>query len=179
MLETCVLVGLDWVESMMNFSLHVTCSCIIHAYVPFHFLFWYSLLMVLFCLSPSPPFLSLSLTHSLRMVPKYKTTLSQIPLHSRASSSDPTPLHVRFHDEKAYQDFSENFSKRGLHSERHMILSNFSILLYPLSFTVGVGNIYVRYPWVVPSWSYRSFTLIFTILIIMCLGLLLLFEVQV
>ena len=42
----CVLVGLDWVEPMMQFTLHVTCSCISHAYV-LHFyilaifeLFW-------------------------------------------------------------------------------------------------------------------------------------------
>jgi len=38
MLEPCVLVGLDWAEPMMHFSLHVTWSCIVHAYVPFHFL---------------------------------------------------------------------------------------------------------------------------------------------
>ena len=29
----CVLVGLDWDELMMLFVLHVTCSCISHAYV--------------------------------------------------------------------------------------------------------------------------------------------------
>ena len=34
----------------------------------------------------------------------------------------------------------------------------FSILLYPLSFTVGDGNLYVRYPWHVPPWSFRSST---------------------
>ena len=51
--ETCVLLGLDWVEPMMHFSLHVTCSCIVHAYVPFHFHIWYSLLMVFFCFSLS------------------------------------------------------------------------------------------------------------------------------
>ena len=42
----CVLVGLDWAEPMMQFLLHVTCSCISHAHV-LHFsiyllfeLFW-------------------------------------------------------------------------------------------------------------------------------------------
>ena len=29
----CVLVGLDWAEPMMQFTLHVTCSCISLAYV--------------------------------------------------------------------------------------------------------------------------------------------------
>ena len=32
----------------------------------------------------------------------------------------------------------------------------FSILLYPMSFTLGDGNLFMRYPWVVLSWSYRS-----------------------
>ena len=35
-LEPYMLLGLDWVEPMMQFSLHITCSCIVHAYVPFH-----------------------------------------------------------------------------------------------------------------------------------------------
>ena len=35
--ENCVLIGLDWVEPMMQFLLHITCSCIFHAYVPFLF----------------------------------------------------------------------------------------------------------------------------------------------
>ena len=32
----------------------------------------------------------------------------------------------------------------------------FSILLYPMSFTLGDGNLSMRYQWVVLSWSYRS-----------------------
>ena len=51
--ETCVLLGLDWVEPMMQFSLHVICSYTFHAYVPFHFHIWYYVVMVLFYLSPS------------------------------------------------------------------------------------------------------------------------------
>ena len=34
LLQWCVLVGLDWTKPMMFLSLHVTCSCIFHAYVP-------------------------------------------------------------------------------------------------------------------------------------------------
>ena len=33
MIYVCVLIGLDWAEPMMHFLLHVTCSCIFHAYV--------------------------------------------------------------------------------------------------------------------------------------------------
>ena len=59
------------------------------------------------------------------MAPQRKSAPSQNPLCSRESSSDPTPFHVRFYDEKAYQDFSKNFPKRGIHSERRVILSDF------------------------------------------------------
>ena len=55
----------------------------------------------------------------------------------------------------------------------------FPILLYPLSFTVGDGNLYVRYPWVVPPWSYRSCTPICTVSIPLYLSLLHIFEVHV
>ena len=102
MLKSCVLVVLDWAELMMLMLLHVTCSCIFHAYVPFFSYFdidvvWYSSA----CLS-----LFLFLSDSLRMAPQRKTTPSQNPLHSRASSSsDSTPLHVKFRDDKAHQNF--------------------------------------------------------------------------
>ena len=61
------------------------------------------------------------------MAPKHKSTLSQNPFCSEASSSsDSTPLHIGFHDDKAHQDFSENFSRRGIHLEHQVILSDFS-----------------------------------------------------
>ena len=113
LLEPCVLVGLDWVEPMIFLQLHVTCSCIFHAYVPFFSFFLILLLIGNFLL------LSLSLfLESLCMAPKHKSTPSGNPLCSGASSSsDPTPSHVKFRDGKARQDFLENFSKRGIHSK--------------------------------------------------------------
>ena len=52
------------------------------------------------------------------MAPKRKSTPSQNPFHSRAStSSDPTPSHIRFRDEDARKDFLENFSRQGVHLE--------------------------------------------------------------
>ena len=102
MLNCCVLVGLDWAEPMMFLSLHVTCSCIFHAYVP-SFIFILILIYV-------GAFLRVSFSLSLSL-PKRKSTLSHNPLHSGAfSSSDTTPSHVRFCDDKACRDFSENFS---------------------------------------------------------------------
>ena len=68
--------------------------------------------------------LFLSLSHSLCMALMRKTTPSCNLLRFGASSSDHT-LHVWFCDEKARQDFSENFSKRGIHSKRCMIFIGF------------------------------------------------------
>ena len=60
------------------------------------------------------------------MALKRKLTPSQNPLRSRASSSsDPTPSYIRFCDENARKDILENFSRRGVHSERRVILANF------------------------------------------------------
>ena len=53
------------------------------------------------------------------------------------------------------------------------------ILLLWLSYTGRVRNLFVRYPWVVPPWSYRSFTLICMILIILYLVSSLLFKLLV
>ena len=125
MLKWCVLVGLDWVEPMMSLLLHITCSCIFHSYV---FSLLYILILnclVLFFLSlfPSLSFISCS------MAPKQKSTPSRNPLHSRASSSsspsDSTPSYVRFRDDKARKDFSENFARRGIHSESQVVLLDF------------------------------------------------------
>ena len=70
--------------------------------------------------------LSILFTLVVSMAPKRKSTLSQNPLCSRASSSsDPTPSYIRFHDEDARKDFLENFSRRGVHLERRVILSDF------------------------------------------------------
>ena len=113
---------LGWAHDF--FCLHVTCSCIfMHMYLHF-FIFQYIDVFGAFqrvSLSPS-----LFLLVSCFMPPKRKSTPSQNPLRFRpSSSSDPTPSHVRFCDEKACKDFSENFSTPGIHSECQVILSDF------------------------------------------------------
>ena len=61
------------------------------------------------------------------MAPKRKSTPAQNPLHSSASSSsDPSPSNIRFRDDDAFKAFSENFSRRGIHSERQVILLDFA-----------------------------------------------------
>ena len=125
--ENCVLLGLGWVESMMQFLLAR------YMFVHFSYMHTLSFLPILFwivmlCLSVS---LSLSLSDRLRMAPKRKSTPSRNPLCPGTSSSDLTLTHIRFRDGKAHQDFLENFSKRGIHSKRHVVLSNFSNTALP------------------------------------------------
>ena len=61
------------------------------------------------------------------MAPKRKSIPARNPLHSGASSfSDSTPLSLRFCDDDAHKAFSENFSRRGIHSKRQVILSYFA-----------------------------------------------------
>ena len=122
----CVLVGLDWVEPMMFLLLHITCLCIfMYTYLTFSiFLYIDCDWCFSACLSLS---FSLILLVSCSMAPKWKSTPSRNPLRFKAFSfSDPTPSHVRFHDDNARQDFSENFSRQAIHSECQVILSNFS-----------------------------------------------------
>ena len=75
-------------------------------------------------------FLSLPLflfTLVVSIAPKRKSTPARNPLHFGASSSsDSAPLSLRFHDDDAHKAFSENFSRRGVHSERQVILVDFA-----------------------------------------------------
>ena len=73
-------------------------------------------------------FLPLNLfTLVVSMAPKRKSTPARNPLCSDAfSSTDPSPSNVWFHDDDAFKTFSENFSRRGIHSERQVILSDFA-----------------------------------------------------
>ena len=80
------------------------------------------------CLSLS---LSLLFTLVMFMAPKRKSAPSQNPLHSGASSSSDLTPHIQFHDKDAWKDFSENFSRRGVHSERRVILADFNDTVLP------------------------------------------------
>ena len=117
-------IGLGWAHDV--FTLHVTCSCILYAYVLF---FTYSSYCELFwdfsdCLFHSFPLFLFMLVVS--MVPKRKSTPARNPLRfSVSSSSDYAPLSLRFHDDDAYKAFSENFSRQGIHLERRVILGHF------------------------------------------------------
>ena len=116
---------LGWAHDVFKFACHmfIHFSCI----RTFKFLYSYILPCWWFsnCLSLS---LSLFLALVCFMGPKRKSTPSQNPLHFGAStfSYNPTPSHVRFHDDKARKDFLENFYRQGIHLECQVILSDFS-----------------------------------------------------
>ena len=59
------------------------------------------------------------------MAPK-KFVPSKNPIRRGSSSSSFPPDSVRFCDEKARTNFSENFSDRAIYLECHVILSDFS-----------------------------------------------------
>ena len=117
-------IGLGWAHDVLTIAYHMLMH--FHAYVLYIlYILIYWLCLVLFYLFLSP-FLSLVYVSCI-MAPKRKSTPSWNPLHSRAStSSNPTPSHVRFRDDKARQDFLENFFKRDIHSECQVILLDFS-----------------------------------------------------
>ena len=96
-----------------------------HTYSLFNILAIFELFGAFLIISFFPHFLLFTLVVS--MAPKCKSTLSQNPFRSGASSSsDPSPSYIRFHDEDARKDFSENFSRQGVHSKRRVILADFA-----------------------------------------------------
>ena len=88
-----------------------------HTYSLFNIPDIFELLGIFLIVFLSLPLLLFALVMS--MTPKHKSTLAQNPLRSGASSSyDSTPFSLRFHDDDAHKAFSENFSRRVVHSER-------------------------------------------------------------
>ena len=122
--------GLGWAHDEFIFACHIFMHS--HAYVPSIFIYL-DISIALYFSDCLPLFLSFSPSYvSCIMALKHKSTPPQNPLHSEASSSsssspsDPTPSHIRVHDEKAKSDFFENFSRRGIHSKCQVVLSDFS-----------------------------------------------------
>ena len=88
------------------------------------FLLWTVLELFWLYLSFPPLFLFMLVVF---IAPKRKSTPARNPLHSGASSSsDHAPLSLRFHNDNAYKAFTENFSRRGMHSKPRVILGHFA-----------------------------------------------------
>ena len=108
----------------------------VHAF-PMHTYYLFNVLVIFELLGTSLiVFLSLSLflfTLVVSIAPKHKSTSARNPLHSGASSSfDSTPLSLLFRDDDAHKAFSENFSRRGVHSECQVILADFADTDFPI-----------------------------------------------
>ena len=130
MQTVCVLIDLDWAKPMMQYLLHVTCSCILHAFFS-HILTIVNCFGTFLIVSFSLPLFLFTLVMS--MAPKCKSIPTRNPLRFEASSSsDSAPLSLRFRDDDAHKAFSENFSRRGVHSERQVILANFANIDLPI-----------------------------------------------
>ena len=111
---------------MIQFLLHVTCSCISYAYVLLSIHLIYLKLLGTFLIVILSLLLCL-FTIVVSMTPKRKSTPAWNPLRSGASSSsDPTLTHIRFRDDDAFKAFSENFSRQGIHLEHQVILTDFA-----------------------------------------------------
>ena len=66
------------------------------------------------------------------MAPKSKSTSAWNPLRSEAFLSfDSTPISLWFHHDDAHKAFSENFSRRSIHSECQVILVDFADINLP------------------------------------------------
>ena len=130
----CVLVGLDWAEPMMQFLLHVTCSCISHAYVLYFSIYLlYLNYFGAFLIVTFFPF-SILFTLVVSMAPKRKSTLARNP----------------FHFDVLFSLFSFVMMMPTRHSRRNFLDTEFILNAksfwqtlptptFPLSFTIGDG----------------------------------------
>ena len=93
------------------------------------------------------------------MALKRKSIPTRNPLHSSAStSSDHAPFSLRFCNDDAHKAFTKNFSRRGIHSERRVILGHFLTPTFLLSFTVRNESLFAMSPSLVLSCWFRSST---------------------
>ena len=96
----------------------------IHTYSLFNILVIFEFLRTFLIVFLSLPLFLFMLVVS--MAPKRKSIPAQNLLRSGVSlSSDSAPLFLRFRDDDAHKAFSENFSKRGVHSKCQVILVDF------------------------------------------------------
>ena len=102
-----------------------------HTYSLFNILVLFELLRTFLIFFLSLPLFLFTLVVSMAL--KRKSTPARNPLHSGASSSsDFAPLSLRFCDVDSYKAFSKNFSKRSVHSERQVILVDFTDTNLPI-----------------------------------------------
>ena len=164
--ENHVLLGLDWVEPMMQFSFSASH---VHAYFrhtyPFFsiFLFW---VLIVFPVSFSwidcvwHPGTNLLQSETLFFPSHHLLLILPFPLFTFDSVMR-RPIRIS----------RRTFLNMAFIQSAMWFYWTFSILLFSMSFTLRDGNLFVRYPWGVPLCSYRSFTPTCTESIPLCLDL--------
>ena len=116
-------IGLSWAHDVFLFCMSHVHAFLMHTYSLFIFDIFELHRTFSYCSSLLLPLNLFTLVVS--MTPKRKSTLTQNPLHSNASSST-DPSTVRFRDDDAFKAFSENFSRWGIHWECQVVLSDFA-----------------------------------------------------
>ena len=163
---------------MMLFILHITCSCISHAYVlSFQYTCYIWTMLGLFWLSLSLPLSSVCVSLCL-----WHLNTSLLRPRTLLVLGHPLHLILLLNLFGSVMRMPERPSRRTFLDEAFILNAKSSwqtssTLTYPLSFTVGVGSHYVTsQSHVHPCWS-KSFTPTFMDLIIQYLISLLAFEV--
>ena len=139
LLQTCVLVGLDWAEPIMLLSLHVTCSCIFHAYVHS---FLYILILICvgaFLLVSSLSFFRLVALWHLNENLLHPGTLF-VPGHLLLILPPPTSGFVMI---KSVRTFRRTFLDEAFIRNATLSYQISPILNFPLSSTAGAGSHFV------------------------------------
>ena len=139
MLKSCVLVVLDWVEPMIFLLLHVTCSCIFHAYVPL-----FSFLSILFV----DWYFSVSLSLSFQIVCTWHPSAKLLRPETLFVLGHLLPLILLLYMFGSVMRRPVRTSRRtslGMAFFRNARSSFwiFPILTYSLSFTVGIESPFV------------------------------------
>ena len=148
--------GLGWAHNAISVAYHMfmysPCICTLFSI----YLLYLNCFGTFLIVSLSLPLFLFTLVMS--MAPKRKSTPSQNPLHSGALSLfDPTPPHIQFRDEDARKDFSKNFSRRGVHLERRVILVDFANTDLPtVIHSWGGSHCVTSQSFVHPCWSRSS-----------------------
>ena len=179
-----VLVGLDWAEPVILFTLYVICSCIfMHTYLTFSiFLYIWTVWSFSDCLFLPPP-LSLSLSLLFTLMCQWHQNVSL--LHPRTLCVLVPSLYLLILPHLLFGSMMrmlERTSRRTFLDEAFIwnvesFWRTLPTLTYPMSFTVDVrSHCATSRSHVLPCWS-RSFTPICMELILQYLSFILTFEV--
>ena len=167
-------IGLNWAHDVFI----VVCQMLMHfscIRTLFFLSYWYWSLLVLFCLSP--PSLSLS-----RLIALWHLNVSLLHPETFFISGHLLlilhPLTFGSMMRRLVRTSRRTFRDTTFIQNAKSSYQTFPILTFPLSSTVGVGSHFVASRSLLPLWSYKSFTLTWTDLIIMYLISSLAFEVR-